>query len=68
MAPYNKAGDDLLTDLQKVKLGWMGNHEDFERTPSVVNRGEHLGSQRDLGDDYGTSTNRVGEAPDAEGL
>ena len=40
--PYSKAGDSLLTDLQKVKLGWIGKHSDSERTPSVVNRGSIL--------------------------
>ena len=42
MTPYSKAGNDLLSAEQKRLLGWVGNHDDFERTPSVVNRGDIL--------------------------
>ena len=37
--PYSKAGGDLLTDSQNVKLRWVGNHDDFERTPQTLSTG-----------------------------
>ena len=40
--PYSKAGDSLLSDVQKGQLGWVGNHDVFERTPNVVNRANIL--------------------------
>ena len=36
---YSKAGDEMLSAEQKKLLDWIGNHDDFERTPSPVNRG-----------------------------
>ena len=38
---YSKAGDDMLPAEQKRLLDWVGNHDDFERTPQPRQQGEH---------------------------